>query len=238
MDTLLTIHIVAGSAGIITGTIALISLKGGDLHRCVGRAFLIAMTTMALTAMVMSVGRDPNPGNVLMGSLTIYLVMSGVLTMAPRSERVRRVEVGLAIWATGLVLSYAMLGALAAASPTGEIGSYPPTLFFVFGSVALLGIAGDARLLYGAELRAARRLTRHLWRMCFALFIATMSFFLGQAQVIPAPVRIMPILIALGVGPLLVMGYWLWRIGRRARVQERATRASYGAEARRVSVPV
>ena len=49
----------------------------------------------------------------------------------------------------------------------------------------------------------------------FALFIAAMSFFLGQAKVIPKPIRI-PGLLALPVLAVLVtMLYWLWRVRRK-----------------------
>jgi len=54
--------------------------------------------------------------------------------------------------------------------------------YFVFGSVALLAIAGDIRMLRMGGLAGARRLLRHLWRMCVALFIAAGSFFLGMAD--------------------------------------------------------
>jgi hypothetical protein len=48
--------------------------------------------------------------------------------------------------------------------------------------------------------------------MCFALFIAALSFFIGQAHVFPKPIRI-PGLLALPVLAVLVtMLYWLWRI--------------------------
>ncbi|MEX2284854.1 MAG: hypothetical protein WEE89_20370 [Gemmatimonadota bacterium] len=48
--------------------------------------------------------------------------------------------------------------------------------------------------------------------MCFALFIAALSFFIGQAQVFPKPIRI-PALLALPVLAVLVaMFYWLWRV--------------------------
>jgi hypothetical protein len=51
--------------------------------------------------------------------------------------------------------------------------------------------------------------------MCFALFIASASFFLGQADEIPEPLRI-PLLLAVPVlVPLLVMAAWLWRLRRR-----------------------
>jgi hypothetical protein len=48
--------------------------------------------------------------------------------------------------------------------------------------------------------------------MCTALLIAAFSFFLGQAKVIPKPIRIVPLLL---IPPLIVLGallYWLWRV--------------------------
>ncbi|HEU0014094.1 MAG TPA: hypothetical protein VFQ45_10445, partial [Longimicrobium sp.] len=56
------------------------------------------------------------------------------------------------------------------------------------------------------------RLARHLWRMCWAMWIATGSFFLGQADELPERLRVWPALIFLAVVPLLAMLYWLVRI--------------------------
>ena len=55
--------------------------------------------------------------------------------------------------------------------------------------------------------------------MCTALLIAAFSFFLGQAKVIPKPIRIYPLLV---IPPLLVLGamvYWLWRVRRRGALR-------------------
>jgi cobalamin synthase len=61
-------------------------------------------------------------------------------------------------------------------------------------------------------MRPTYLVARHLWRMCFALFVAALSFFIGQAKVIPKPIRIYPLL-ALPVPAVLVtMFYWLWRV--------------------------
>ncbi len=51
--------------------------------------------------------------------------------------------------------------------------------------------------------------------MCFAFFIATGSFFLGQADEFPEPLRITALLAVLALAPLLVMLYWLWRVRSR-----------------------
>jgi hypothetical protein len=52
---------------------------------------------------------------------------------------------------------------------------------FVFGFLAFFLAAGDVRMLLARSVSRAQRLARHLWRMCFALFVAAGSFFLGTA---------------------------------------------------------
>ena len=48
--------------------------------------------------------------------------------------------------------------------------------------------------------------------MCFAFFIATGSFFLGQQDVLPKALRGSPILFVLAFAPFAVMLFWLVRI--------------------------
>jgi len=100
---------------------------------------------------------------------------------------------------------------------TGTKYGYPPPLYFVFGSVALMAAAGDMRMIHLGSLQGRRRIVRHLWRMCFATFIATGSFFLGQAKVFPESIRIVPLLAIPAVAPVVLMLYWLARAsgGRR-----------------------
>ena len=88
----------------------------------------------------------------------------------------------------------------------------PAFPFFMFGVVGLLAGIGDVRSMRSGALRGVRRIARHLWRMSFALFIAALSFFIGQAQVFPKPIRIMPLLALPVLAVLLTMLYWLWRV--------------------------
>jgi hypothetical protein len=105
------------------------------------------------------------------------------------------------------------LGVVAMRSAAGSIGGYNPPMFFVFGSIALLAALGDGRMLLRAdELRGPSRMVRHLWRMCFGLFLATGSFFLGQADEFPEALRIWPVLAVLALFPLVAMLYWVWRV--------------------------
>ncbi|MDQ3274540.1 MAG: hypothetical protein M3Q39_05785 [Actinomycetota bacterium] len=52
---------------------------------------------------------------------------------------------------------------------------------------------------------------RHLGRMCFALFIAVASLFLGQPQVFPETLRSSG---ALALPPVLVLAVLLWWLVR------------------------
>ena len=83
---------------------------------------------------------------------------------------------------------------------------------FFFGAVLLLATAGDIRMLARGGISGRQRITRHLWRMCYGLFIATGSFFLGQQQVFPAFLRGSIFLTVLAVLPFPLMIYWLIRI--------------------------
>ena len=44
----LTVHIIAGALGILSGFLALSAAKGGSLHRKSGGVFVYAMVTMGL----------------------------------------------------------------------------------------------------------------------------------------------------------------------------------------------
>ena len=97
-------------------------------------------------------------------------------------------------------------------TPRGNIAWFPSVPAFVFGTAALAGAVGDMRVLAFGTLEGNRRIARHLWRMCLAMFIATLSFFLGQSQAIPAPLRIFPLLAAPVLLVLVLLVYWFVRV--------------------------
>ena len=224
MSPILPIHIAAGSVGIITGTIALFTLKGGISHRRSGLAFVVAMLVMTGTAGAISLWPEVNPGNVLQSLLTSYLLVTALVAVRPRDGVSRRVEAGGLVIALGIAAAHLSLGVVVMRSATGTIGGYNAPMFFVFGSIALLSALGDVHVLRKGELRGPARLVRHLWRLCFALFIATASFFLGQSDEFPLALRIYPLLTALAFFPLVSMLYWLWRVRIRRSLRGVMTR--------------
>jgi hypothetical protein len=88
-------------------------------------------------------------------------------------------------------------------------------MLLFLGSVMLLASWGDYKLIRRGPLRGSPRIIRHLWRMCFSLWIAAGSFFTIRERVetilpepfLGFPVRMIPVLL-----PLLAIFFWLWRI--------------------------
>ena len=215
MRMTLVIHIIAGSLGLLFGFIALYSAKGGRLHRRTGLWFVCVMVLLSLTGLTIAVVRDVAPKiNVPISLLTAYLVVTSLTTVRPPFSGSRPLAVAGILVALGVAVADLKFGFDAITSTGPNKGMAVP--FLIFGTVAVLGGVGDFRVLRSGPLRGAKRLARHLWRMCFALAIAALSFFIGQSQVFPEPMRIMPLLALPLLTVLVTMFYWLWRVRRRS----------------------
>jgi uncharacterized membrane protein len=212
MKLVYAVHIVAGSLGLLTGYVALYATKGATVHRTSGRLFVYAMLTMAVFGFTIAAVRDVAPAiNIPAALMTSYLVITSLVTVRPPARWSRRADVVLLVLALAVGLTDLSF-AFEAFANGGKRNGMPAFPFVLFGVVGMLGAAGDIRVLRSGPLRGAARLARHLWRMSFALFIAALSFFIGQAQVIPRPIRIMPLLGLPVLAVLVTMFYWLWRV--------------------------
>ena len=67
-------------------------------------------------------------------------------------------------------------------------------------------------MLVRGGISGAQRIARHLWRMCFGLFVASGSFFLGRQRIFPEFVRKSNVLIFLTILPLILLIFWLIRV--------------------------
>lgn len=209
--TLLPVHVIGGLVGIVAGFVALAALKGGRRHRRSGTIFVYAMLTMSATGAAIALLKSSGWGTAMGGFLAFYLVTTGLLTSRRGVPGFQWTDLAALLMAVTLGVTYYTFGFQAVASPSGKAYGYPSPLYFVFGTVTWLAAFGDARVLVRG-IQGSRRLARHVWRMCFAMFIATASFFLGQAKVIPEPLRIMPLLWIPVLVVLAMMLYWLVRL--------------------------
>jgi hypothetical protein len=220
----LVFHICAGTLGLLSGATALSFRKGSSQHRLSGNIFALSMLSLGASGAYIGFTKHQTL-NGLMGVLTFYLVATAWLTARRSDGRAVNFDwvalmVPLAVAA--ILVTY---GLQAANSQTGVKEGYPAPAYFVFGLFALLFGIGDVRMLVRGGVFGGQRIARHLGRMCFALFIATGSFFLGPSnrplrlmmtlgfgrQVFPALLR-PPVLFLLTVLPLVLMILWLFRV--------------------------
>ncbi len=225
----LLVHFGGGLLGLASGTLAIVAAKGGPTHRRAGLLFVIAMITGGIFAAGIAL-YEHNYGSLVGGAFTAYLVFTAFTTVRPLAGRnAPTASIALMLLAFALALTELSFGVMAVNHPVRGVPT--PMIFFV-GTVALLAAAGDWRLLRAGAITGARRLARHLWRMCFGLFIASGSFFFGQVKFLPRPLRIPPLLAALGIAPLIVLLYWMWRVRLRKRLHGVILRTA--VEARRI----
>ena len=222
MQLLLPIHIAAGGLAIVLGAVALAVKKGGTVHRRSGMLFVYAMLVMGFSASILGLRNGLTDGNVFAGLMTLYFVGTALTTVRPESPWTRRINAAALTVVVALALG-SIVGGVKAFNNSGlSPGGVPfrtiGVMSFVLAAVMSLAAIGDVRILRSGPPRGGKRLARHLWRMCFALFIAAGSFFSIRervARLLPepftsGPMRALPILLLFGA-----MFYWLWRVRAR-----------------------
>jgi uncharacterized membrane protein len=221
---ILVVHICAGTLGLLSGTAAMSFRKGSPRHAQAGKVFVASMLTMAVFAVYLATVRH-QPNNIGGGVLTFYLIGTAWLTARRRDGETSRFDwvVLLIPWTLG-ILTW-MTGLRVVRSGASSQDGVPVGMTFFMGSVMLLAGAGDVRMLVHGGVLGAKRIARHLWRMCFGLFIAAGSFFLGPSN---RPLRLLS---AVGIGqhlspaifsttlylilsilPLILLMFWLVRV--------------------------
>jgi len=221
---MLIVHICGGTLGLLSGTAAIFFRKGSRRHVIAGRVFVASMLTMAVGAVYLGIVKH-QPGNVSGGIFTFYLIATAWLTARRRDGETSRLDwaglliplvLGSLTWVTGISI---------VRSGASSQDGVPVGMTFFMGSVMLLAAVGDVRTLMRGGILGAKRIPRHLWRMCFGLFIAAGSFFLGPSN---RPLRLLSsvgigqhlspalfstsLYLILTVLPLVILTFWLVRL--------------------------
>jgi len=216
----------------LLGASALLAAKGGTVHRRSGLLFVYAMVAMGISGSILATAFSLTNVNVLGGFVAAYFVITALTTVRTPSVWTRWLDVAALAVAIALALVETGLGFMALASPTTIPGcafchtldGVPFFMLFFMAAITTLAAAGDIRVIRFGALRAGPRLARHLWRMCFGLFIAAGSFFsvpMRVAKILPQPfttpaMRALPVVLV-----FVAMFYWLWRV-RTRRLPTRA----------------
>jgi uncharacterized membrane protein len=184
LKMILALHVAAGSTALVSMWIPLFARKGARLHRKVGQVFVVAMTIVSITALVLSAARFLLDLSVQGRRAGLFLLFVSILTGTAVSCGVRvlraknRVGPHLHWWDVGLaaLLTTASIGLAAYGVATGVV------LFTAFSAIGLL--TGVGQLVYW--LRPPRSpmhwWIEHMSSMLGACIAATTAFLVVNAD--------------------------------------------------------
>ena len=216
---LIAFHVAMGVTAFAGGIVAIAARKGGSWHRRAGLVFVYAMIAMGLSAV--GVGVYEGKEDVAGGALAAYLVFTAWTTLKPLPGTGRRVDIAL----MGLAFLFAVgsyrNAVTALGRPGNQLNGVPAGMIIFLGTIILLAAIGDFRMIRAGGIQGSRRIARHLWRMCFGLFIATGSFTaqLVRMTFVPPQLRSITVILVLSVAPLVVLLYWMWRVRLRRNLR-------------------
>jgi Predicted membrane protein (DUF2306) len=213
---LLVFHICTGTLAMLSGFAAVSFRKGSRWHRVTGNVFALSMLCLSASGVYLALMKH-EPGNVLGGALTFYLVATAWVIARRRDAETDIFDWGALLVPLAVGAVTVTYGLEAAHSPTGLSHGYPIGPYLFLGSVAFLAAAGDVRMIARGGVSGAKRIARHLWRMCFAWFIASASIFLARPHLFPVVLRKTGALYFLSILPLILMIFWLIRVLFRRR---------------------
>ena len=159
MESLLILHVAAGSLALVTAGAALLVKKGGQSHRWAGRLYFAAMVVIFITAVIMSL-LTANTFLFLVALFSFYLAFSGWRFARNRSGEPRWID-----WlAVIIMVSSGLLMWLLVLDRYPEFGSASVTLG-VFGFIAIAFGLSDARSHRDRTATGKIRIARHLSSM-------------------------------------------------------------------------
>lgn len=182
----LTLHIIGGAAGLLTGTINLVRKKGGKDHRLIGKVFVYSMLTVGFSSLVLSV-LHPSYFLFIVGVFTIYLVGTGhrylSLKMLGNGQRPAIMDWSMTIGM--LLLGFLFIGFGISHLFAQNMFGIVLIVFSVFG---LRFVKTDFDNYRGKFKAKNYWLLAHLQRMTAGYIAATTAFLVVNADYSPVPI--------------------------------------------------
>ncbi|MBB3060561.1 hypothetical protein [Microbulbifer rhizosphaerae] len=211
IHTVLIIHIVTGAIAVIAGFIGLLVKKGSLLHKRLGKGFVVAMLIMAGSGAIIAIVK-PMAISTIAAAFTAYLVITSLWIVQNKSKQLSGRHYITPVVSAAIALAGGYCAFLAAGDEYGVMDGFGAEPYLFFAVLALICCILDIRLLASKGLTATHRLARHLWRMCFALFIAIGSFIERGAKILPESIQQSLWLELLDKLVLLVVLFWFIKL--------------------------
>ncbi|KGJ94168.1 DUF2306 domain-containing protein [Colwellia psychrerythraea] len=204
---MLIFHIIAGILVLIFGSMALIASKGLRLHKLAGNIFFISMVVLSLTTIYLEIQFDDFP---IMGIFSLYFASTSWLTVKRQARTTGAFEVCAFLCIAMMSITFYKWGWDIVYNGKVLEGTLPLAMYFILGSFAAFAAILDLNMILRGGLVGAHRIARHLWRMCIALLLATMSF-LSQ-DIFPEFIQNTGLLWSPIILLLLIIFFWLCRL--------------------------
>lgn len=214
------LHVAGGTAALFAGAVALFAAKGGRVHRVAGTVFFACMLVMGGFADYLGLAIPDQLPNFFGGTFTIYLVVTAWMTVRRKEGTTGLAEkaafavilcLGVPFAVLSFELAWGLTPSIKSAVPLQgpvRIAIFTMTVFFALAAI------GDARMLWAGGVAGARRIGRHLWRMCLGFAMATGSAFTnGLPRLLPHGTHLpLSLLFVPQFAVLALLIYWAARV--------------------------
>ena len=171
----LLIHIIAGSIGLISGTISIIRKKGDSKHRFIGKIFLYSMLTVGFSALILSI-MHTSSFLFIVGIFTLYMVSTGqrylFLRQLTLNQKPKWIDWALTIFMLIFGIVFIVFGILNISK-----GENFGIVFIVFGTIGLRMVSTDFKNYLRKTDVQNSWLLAHIQRMT-GTYIAALTAFL------------------------------------------------------------
>lgn len=181
-------HTIIGTIATIFGALGLFTKKGSKLHRKAGNWFFYTMFAMAFQGAILAFVIDQTI-TAMAGIFCCYLIASSWMTVKTPPGKLTKFDYVSPIFAAMVMLVCGWLMLQAMNAPDGKAAGFGAPEYGFFAIAALLSLSFDIKLLVQKGINGGQRLARHLWRMCFAFYIALGSAIFRSAHLFPEAIR-------------------------------------------------
>ncbi|WEK21017.1 MAG: hypothetical protein P0Y49_07675 [Candidatus Pedobacter colombiensis] len=207
----LMLHIVAGTIGLMSGTINIIGKKGGKRHRVIGLIFLYSMLIVSVSAFVLSILHS-DYFLFIVGVFTLYMTSSGTRYLHLKNLSKGQKPATIDWVLTYFMLSFGVLFLLFGLYHLVNKNSFG-IVCIVFGIIGLRMVRTDFRNFSGNTEIANAWLVAHIQRMVGAYIATLTAFLVVNNKVIPAYIAwLLPTVIMF---PLIVMWVKKYKVIKR-----------------------
>ena len=219
-NLVLILHVITGTIALLAGIVAISSRKGARTHRVAGTVFFVSMLVMAVLADYLALAIPGQIPNLFIGTFTIYLVGTAWLTVWRKERSVGTPEKISLFVILGLCVPFVILSFQLATGLKPSFKSAVPLegpvriAIYSFTFFVAMAAIGDAKLVLAGGITGARRIARHLWRMCLGLtFAAGSAFTNGLPRLLPNTVHVPLILLFIPqLSSLVLLIFWMARV--------------------------